>query len=167
MPSVQIRPVSLGDAASVQDYASDARVAATCNVPHPYPADGGEAFVQRSVDAWAARHRFPFAVTFDGEFCGIVTLNGPDFEQGTVEVDYWIAHPFWGRNIATQAVRLAVQYAQTKLGIGSVFSACWEQNRASIRVLEKNGFRPIGPIVNDGTYGQKLLGEIIERYRLG
>jgi len=95
-----------------------------------------------------------------------VTLNSPDFDGKTIEVDYWIAAPVWGRGIATEGVRLAIQYAFSKLGMNTVFSGTWERNPASGRVLEKNGFRAIDAVANDGQYGWKLLGQVIQRYQL-
>ena len=85
---VTIRPVQLSDAIAVQRYASDEKLARTCNVPHPYPDNGGELFVKRSVEARRNRERFPSAVLVDGEFVGVVGLNAPDFAAGTVELDH-------------------------------------------------------------------------------
>jgi hypothetical protein len=39
-------------------------------------------------------------------------------------------------------------------------------NPASAQALEKNGFREIEPITNDGRYGQKFIGETIRRFTL-
>ena len=61
---------------------------------------------------------------------------------------------------------LAVRHAFEKLGMETAFSGCWGKNPASSRVLEKNGFTPIDPVLNDGEYGQRFVGEIIKRYRL-
>ena len=39
---VTIRPLRFSDAAAVQRYASDERVARTTTIPQPYPEDGGK-----------------------------------------------------------------------------------------------------------------------------
>jgi len=163
---VTIRPIELSDASDVQRYASDARLARTCNVPHPYPQDGGEQFVRRSVDVRRNRERFPSAVLLDGEFVGIVGLNEPDLENPTVECDYWIGVPFWGKGICTKAVDLAVKYAFSDLHMQTVLSGCREGNTASIRVLEKNGFDEIDSVLATDTYGKKFKGERLCRFRL-
>jgi len=150
---VTLRPIALADAPSVQRYAADERLARTCNVPHPYPDNGGAWFAKRSVDARAKRERFPFAVLVDDDFAGIVGLNAPDFENRTIECDYWIGVPFWGKGIGTAAVGLAAAYAFADLDMQIVFSGCLTSNPASARVLEKNGFMEIETIVNDGKYG--------------
>lgn len=166
MQNVSLRPITLEDANSVQHYASDARIAATCNVPHPYPSNGGQLFVERCIQATKSRQRFPHAILLDGEFVGVIGLNLPDFTNLTAEVDYWLAVPFWGRGIATQAVGLVAGIAFEDIGFRRLFSGCWAKNPASCRVLMKNGFGEIESVVNDGHFGQKFLGETIRRLTL-
>lgn len=166
MQNVSLRPIVLEDVDSVQRYASDARLAATCNVPHPYPSDGGQIFVERCIYARKSRQRFPHAILLDGQLVGVISLNLPDFENLTAEVDYWLAVPFWGRGIMTGAVGLVTNIAFEDLGFRRLFSGCWIKNPASCRVLEKNGFIEIPSVVNDGDFGQKFLGETIRRLTL-
>jgi ribosomal-protein-alanine N-acetyltransferase len=166
MPSITIRPILLEDAESVQKYASDSKLAATCNVPHPYPSDGGISFVERSIHARKEKARFPSAILVDGAFAGVIGLNTPDYDKKTVEVDYWVAVPYWGKGIATQAVACAIHYAFEELQMETIFSGCWVENPASGRVLEKNGFLEIPPTIGDQRFGQKSLGKTIRQFRL-
>lgn len=166
MQNVSLRPITLEDADSIQRYASDARLAATCNVPHPYPLNGGQVFVERAIHAHESRQRFPHAILLDGEFVGVIGLNLPDFTNLTTEVDYWLAVPFWGRGIMTQAVGLITGIALEDIGFRRLFSGCWAKNPASFRVLEKNGFLEIESVINDGYFGQKFVGETIRRLTL-
>jgi ribosomal-protein-alanine N-acetyltransferase len=163
---ITIRPIELSDGAAVQRYAADEKLARTCNVPHPYPDNCGEEFVKASVEARQKRERFPSAVLLNGEFVGVVRLNAPDFEARTIECDYWIGVPHWGKGIATQAIALAVEFAFRELDIERVFSGCWEGNPASARVLEKNGFEEIDGTVGTETNGRKFKGQWFRRFRL-
>ena len=63
--------------------------------------------------------------------------------SGTVELGYWIARPFWGRGIATEACSALVAIART-LGLKQLEGSHFLDNPASGRVLEKLGFTPIG-----------------------
>ena len=63
--------------------------------------------------------------------------------SGSVELGYWVAPPFWGRGIATEACTALVDIAQA-LGLGRLEASHFIDNPASGRVLEKLGFRPIG-----------------------
>jgi RimJ/RimL family protein N-acetyltransferase len=163
---VTIRPIELTDAGAVQRYAADEKLARTCNVPHPYPENGGEWFVKRSVEARQKRERFPSAVLVDGQFVGVIGLNSPDFEAKSIECDYWVGVPNWGKGIGTKAVGLAVEFAFHELGMQTVFSGCWEGNPASARVLEKNGFKETESTLGTDTYGQKHKGKRIRRFML-
>jgi RimJ/RimL family protein N-acetyltransferase len=163
---ITIRPIEVGDAAAVQRYAAEEKLARTCNVPHPYPENGGEWFVMSRVEARLKREQFASAVLADGQFVGVVGLNAPDFKAGTIECDYWIGVPHWNKGVGTSAVGLAVKFAFGELSMQTVFSGCWEGNPASARVLEKNGFKEIESILGSDTYGWKMKGERIRRFML-
>ena len=156
--NVTIRPVRLSDSANVQRYASDERLARTCNVPYPYPEGGGKLFVERAVEDLRLRKRFPSAILADGEFVGLIGLNAPDFTAGTVECDYWVGVPHWDKGIGTKAVSLALELAFADLGMRTVFSGCWEGNPPSARILEKNGFEEIESTIGTDSYGKKFKG---------
>jgi len=57
---------------------------------------------------------------------------------------YWVARDRGGRGYATEAVALAVRYAFEDAGLHRVQAAVMPRNAPSIRVLEKNRFRPEG-----------------------
>ena len=165
IPDVSLRPLELDDATMIQQYASDARLAAMCNVPHPYPADGGEAFVRARLVDQEAGTRYPLAVLAGGELVGVMGLNAIDRERRSAELDYWIAVPFWGRGFATAAVRLAVTLAFAGLHLRTLESACLKENPASCRVLDKAGF-----IVEQGIHHarspSRFAGQALRRFRL-
>jgi RimJ/RimL family protein N-acetyltransferase len=65
--------------------------------------------------------------------------------SGAVEMGYWIARPFWGRGLATEACEALIEIART-LGLPSLEGSHFIDNPASARVLEKLGFEPLGII---------------------
>ncbi|MBD5635711.1 MAG: GNAT family N-acetyltransferase, partial [Candidatus Eremiobacteraeota bacterium] len=63
------------------------------------------------------------------------------FEQsGRRSVGYWIAREHWGRGIATEALGLLLREVETR----PLYARAATDNVASVRVLEKCGFRAIG-----------------------
>ena len=52
-----------------------------------------------------------------------------------------ILTPWWSKGIGTEAVRLMCRIACEQLSIDCIAAYVFEGNRASERVLEKNGFR--------------------------
>ena len=63
--------------------------------------------------------------------------------SGAVELGYWIARPFWGRGIATEACSALIAIART-LGLKQIEGSHFIDNPASGRVLEKLGFTAVG-----------------------
>ncbi|MEU9209635.1 GNAT family N-acetyltransferase [Streptomyces sp. NPDC048415] len=74
------------------------------------------------------------AVLADGDVVGSAAVYG---EPGEREVTYWIDRAYWGRGIATAALRaLLAQVPERPL-----YARAAADNTASRRVLEKCGFR--------------------------
>ena len=160
---VTIRPLRYSDSAAVQRYASDERVALTTNIPQPYPENGGETFVRRSIRAYKNREGFSFAIVADGDMIGVVGLGAVDYEKRSVRCDYAIASSHWGMGITTRAVALALHYAFCELDMEIVHSACLKRNPASARVLEKNGFQETEGFIYNSS---KFKNEPARRFQL-
>lgn len=56
--------------------------------------------------------------------------------EGQATIGYWIARDFWGRGVATTALRLLL----LEDSIRPLFARVATSNIASLRVLQKNGF---------------------------
>ncbi|EEI17718.1 GNAT family N-acetyltransferase [Corynebacterium lipophiloflavum] len=74
-----------------------------------------------------------FAITLDGEPVGCVALRPGEFP----ELGYWVAAPYWGRGIATEAASALIEHSNYPFIIASHA----EGNLGSQRVLLKLGFR--------------------------
>ena len=160
---VKIRPLRLSDAAGVQRYASDERVARTTTIPQPYPKNGGETFVRKGVRAHRNREAFFFAIVADGDMIGVVELGAVDYEKRSTRCDYGIASSRWGKGITTRAVALALNYAFCELGMEIVHSVCLKRNPASARILEKNGFQETDGFIYNSS---KFENEPARRFQL-
>jgi ribosomal-protein-alanine N-acetyltransferase len=65
----------------------------------------------------------------------------------TAELGYWMDRKATGKGYATEGVRLALRFAFEHVGLHRVQAGAMRSNRASIRVLEKAGFRHEGTAV--------------------
>ncbi|WP_297067906.1 GNAT family N-acetyltransferase [Thermococcus sp.] len=79
-----------------------------------------------------------------GGLVGVVGLYNIDHENRHAEVGYFLAREYWGRGYGSEAVRLVIEYAFEWLNLRKVYAHVFETNPASIRVLEKNGFKLAG-----------------------
>ena len=83
-----------------------------------------------------------------------------------VTFGYWLAEPFWGRGIVTEAVQAVVRHGFNLLPLVRIEASAFASNPASARVLEKCGFTFEGVrrhnVVKDGQI-LDLLGYSILR----
>jgi RimJ/RimL family protein N-acetyltransferase len=76
-------------------------------------------------------------ILFDGHVAG----NTVSFEKsGEREVGYWIGRKYWGKGVATRAVSTFLGHVKTR----PLYAHVAKDNIASIRVLEKCGFKISG-----------------------
>jgi ribosomal-protein-alanine N-acetyltransferase len=72
-------------------------------------------------------------------------FKGPPDQDGTVELGYSLLQPYWNRGYATEAVKTLVEWAFDCPEARGVFAEAQLGNTASIRVLQKAGFKEVGP----------------------
>lgn len=65
-------------------------------------------------------------------------------EEDQGEVGYWIARPYWGRGICTEALQLVIDHCFQEKGFTVLWGSFFPSNPASGRVMEKCGFVDIG-----------------------
>ncbi|MFF7312535.1 GNAT family N-acetyltransferase [Streptomyces sp. NPDC008137] len=75
-------------------------------------------------------------VLADGDVIGSAAVYG---EPGEREVTYWIDRAYWGKGIATEALRALV----TEVDERPLYARAASDNVGSLRVLEKCGFRVV------------------------
>jgi RimJ/RimL family protein N-acetyltransferase len=136
--------VSGRHARAIQALAGDESIARWTNIPHPYPSDGAWAFVDRAQRIRAYGLGATFAVCEARRCLGVAVLTREPGAPGRAELGYWIGRPYWGRGRATAAVAQILAHGFGRMRLAVVFARCVTANRASIRVLEKLGFRFVG-----------------------
>ncbi len=114
----------------------------TMNIPFPYTAADADWWIRKRIEHTRRQGKeVTFAIRDAGDLIGIVSSD--NFEIGTphrAEIGYWLAKPFWGRGIMTDAVKAFISYAFAELGVVRLTAHVLDSNIASGRVLEKNGF---------------------------
>ena len=124
-------------------------------IPHPYSPEDAVKFINAEKDKMPALN---FAILSGEELVGgIGIILGEDVYRMNVELGYWIAEPFWGTGIATEAVRQMTYYVFENFAINRIVAEVFEYNKTSMRVLEKNGYhlecvRRKGVLKNDYLY---------------
>lgn len=91
----------------------------------------------------------------DGNLVGSISVERKDGDENNVgDLGYMILTSWWSKGIGTEALRQMCGIALEELGLERISATVFEGNRASERVLEKNGFRleetKSGSIVKNG-----------------
>ena len=103
--------------------------------------------IEQGMRDAAADRAYPFGVFSLDEGILIGALRLSSVVRGAwhnANLGYFIGREHNGRGAGTEAVGLALRYAFENAGLHRVQAAAMPENRASIRVLEKNSFRREG-----------------------
>ncbi|KGK32086.1 GNAT family N-acetyltransferase [Cellulophaga sp. E6(2014)] len=107
-------------------------------VPNPFTLKDAEDFINLQTDkAIPERKLIYWKDQFVGEIG--ITINMDVFRL-SAEMGYFIGAPFWGNGIASEAIKLMVDYSFETFEIIRIEAGVFSFNKASMRVLEKNGF---------------------------
>jgi ribosomal-protein-alanine N-acetyltransferase len=109
------------------------------SAPNSFDIRGMVRDLLRQVDDLSG---LPFVIEVDGEVVG--QLNVANILFGSVSsavIGYWVSPEVAGRGVATTAVALASDYLFTTVNIHRVEIDIRPENLASLRVVEKLGFR--------------------------
>lgn len=110
--------------------------------PHPYYRKDAEKFIDMCM---ILDPPSVFAIEYTGEHIGNIGLTfGSDVYRKSAEIGYFVAEPYWNKGIATEAVKLMTEIAFDHFGMVRVHAGIFEYNHASMRVLEKCGYRKEG-----------------------
>ena len=107
--------------------------------PNPYTLEDAENFIKIFKDKTDAH---VFGIFIDEEYCGNIGLHhGTDVYSRSSEIGYFIGEEFWNQGIATRAVKLITKFGFEELDIVRIYAGVFEYNFASMKVLEKCGYK--------------------------
>lgn len=153
-PRVELRPVD-------PDLAYDLGRLATAGIHDPdtmpffvpwtraEPLELERSSLQFYLRVWADfaadRWSLPLACFVDGELVGMQDLLGDQFPiRRTVTTGSWVGRAHQGRGIGTEMRSAALHLAFAGLGAERAETEAFEENEASIRVSQRNGYEPNG-----------------------
>jgi [ribosomal protein S5]-alanine N-acetyltransferase len=148
-----LRPLNTSDLPRFAELINDRSIwlQLTDGVAHPYSMAHAEAFFDRVN----VHPPYVLAITRSEELVGLVGAHPmADIERNSAEIGYWIGSPYQGTGLATKALGAMINYAFETLGKHRLQARVFDGNTASMRVLEKCGFRKEGllrqAVVKDG-----------------
>ena len=142
---VAIRPIRIRDARELERELLDNRTwLRQWEATNPTGPVGFD--VKASIRSLLAHARtgngVPFVIEHEGKFAGQLNVSGMSYGSlSSASIGYWVAERFAGKNVTPTAVALATDHVFFGLGLHRMEICIRPENAASLRVVEKLGFR--------------------------
>jgi ribosomal-protein-alanine N-acetyltransferase len=126
-------------------------------IPFPYSYDDAVWWVNTGSQQEITR-----VIEFNQQLAGIVGVIPGRYENRRCgEIGYWLGQPFWGKGLATLAVRDMTMLIFSQTDIVRLFAPIYGPNKASMRVAEKSGYHLEGiaeqAIFKDGQFYDEFI----------
>ena len=155
----KLRKWNLSDAADLAAALSNKNVQDRLRdgIPYPYTEQDALEFIRAMLSA-EENDTFSFAVTADGKAVGCVgVFRQQNIHRRTGELGYYLAEPYWGKGIMTEAVKQICGYVFQNSNILRIYAEPFADDAASCRVLEKAEFQQEGLLKQSAFKNGKVL----------
>lgn len=139
--NVTLRPFNYDDKPSLIALANNKKVSDNLfdAFPFPYTSESADDFLKNAIETKPHQR---MAILLNGKHVGNVGLHPlQDIYRNTAEIGYFVGEEFWGRGIATEAIKQMISYGFSELNLRRISAGVMDYNKASARVLEKAGFQ--------------------------
>ncbi len=160
-----LRPLARSDARSLSKSAHNKKIYEnTLRIPYPYTLEEAKKWIEKNIREGKKKEpkMINFAIDINGEVAGMIGFSGIE-KKHKAEAGYWIGEKYWGQGIMSEAIKVADEFAFKKLGLVKITAHVFSFNKASCRVLEKNGYKLEGKLEKE----VKKDGELIDVFLFG
>lgn len=143
---INLRELSIDDATNIVNLMSYDIAKCLYEVPYPYTIEDALNFIKSSYNNFRLHKAITFAIDYKNNsqsihlLVGTIGIKDIDYINKKANIGYWIGKQYQGKGIATECVKLVVNYAFDVLELEEISAYVFPDNNSSIRVLEKNGF---------------------------
>jgi ribosomal-protein-alanine N-acetyltransferase len=156
-----VREFRSEDVPSLVRHANNEKVARNLEdrFPHPYGATDAEEWLEHVADQDPVTD---FAIATTAELIGGIGFHiHQDVYRCTAELGYWLGETYWGRGIATRAVRSITVWAFASFPLERIQARVFATNPASCRVLEKSGYTSEGRLRHSVLKINVLMDQVV------
>jgi [ribosomal protein S5]-alanine N-acetyltransferase len=111
-------------------------------VPYPYKEEDAYAFIAKAVQGLTTGEAHCFVICRKAD-TALVGCCGLHLKDGSYELGYWIAKPFWRQGYATEAGHRLVGFGFYDLRADLLTAGWYHDNGISGLVLSKLGFKAV------------------------
>lgn len=106
--------------------------------PNPYTEKDAIAFINKEIGKTPGER---FLIYWNNEIAGEIGITlKDDVFRLNAEIGYFISKEFWGKGLATQAVKKMTEYTFKHFDVVRLVAGVFDFNKSSMKVLEKNGY---------------------------
>jgi len=138
-------------------------------VPYPCSLEDEKTFINRSLKAAKKRKRedYNFVIELKSEkrAIGGIGIVGFNRLNETAKVGYWLGEKYWKQGITSEALEALIKFAFDRLKIRRLEATVSCQNKASVKLLEKFGFKREG--LRRKVFRAKSTGKLHDAYIYG
>ena len=128
-------------------------------MPYPYTSADADWWL-RMVELNEGKKGIFRAIVVDGKIIGSISVERSAEDPNEGEIGYMLLKEYWSKGIATKTVSQICGIAFRELSLDRIVAKVYEPNKASIKVLEKNGFvciQTLNSVTTDEGYTANLL----------
>jgi RimJ/RimL family protein N-acetyltransferase len=141
LEGIFLRPWSIRDAAQLASIANNKNIADNLRDGFPYPYSLNDAISWLKIILTENSPPRFFAIMVDKCLVGSIGIvSKTDIYRKNFEIGYFLAEEYWGKGIATKAIKAATSYAFKDFDIVRVYAEPFADNTGSQKALEKAGF---------------------------
>lgn len=126
-------------------------------LPYPYTLQDAAEYISAMLSA-DEENTFAYAVTAEDKVIGSIgAFRQSNIHSCTAELGYYLAEPYWGKGIMTDAVQQLCSVIFDTTDIIRIYAEPFAYNTGSCRVLEKAGFQYEGTMKSNAVKNGRVL----------
>ena len=135
---LEIMPFRIKDFSDFAELLTNSEIKKTFMIPDFETREALNGMVQKIAQYSLSNQRFERGIFLEDRLIGFV--NEVERKDSSMELGYVIHPSFWGRGYATEMLKAVIEML-LEAGFSQIITGAFDDNSASIRVMEKCGMR--------------------------
>lgn len=149
-----------------RNYANDERVTKFLSWKEYEKPEDILPFLEMVIQDYERISTYHWAIEFEGEMIGSISVMSVDDLRNNCEVGYCIGYDYWNKGITSEAVAAVIKFLFEEVGMHRILAKHDVENPASGEVMKKCGMTYEGRfreyyLRHDGTYSDALVYGIV------
>ncbi|MTI66120.1 MAG: GNAT family N-acetyltransferase [Firmicutes bacterium] len=117
-------------------------------------------FIEESREQFASDKGFHLCIWYKNKLVGIIGHDIDD-EKNSSEIGYWLIENYQGKGIITKSCEVLIDYLFSEFDLNKIEINCALDNKKSIAIPEKLGFKKEGIIRDNQFLNGKYIDHVV------